>query len=102
MKRPWILPVAAAVLAFGHFLTAMAYPWQLALLAATAIGAFVYSTRVTWQRLRRLYRPTDTEGRPSMPPGKASSPETAAAATETAPGRPPAADAALHPGQSRS
>ncbi len=48
-----------AILSFGIFFAAMAYPWQLAVLAATAIGALVYSTQITWQRMRRLYRPPE-------------------------------------------
>ena len=52
--------LAVAVLAFGIFFAAMAYPWQLAVLAATAIGALIYSTHATWQRMRPLYRPPDS------------------------------------------
>ncbi len=37
----------------------MAYPWQLAVLAATAIGALVYSTQLTWKRMRRLLLPPE-------------------------------------------
>lgn len=56
MKHRWLTPLAAAAAALIVFYFPMAYPWQLALLAATAIGAFVYSTQSTWARLRRLYR----------------------------------------------
>ncbi len=59
MRRIWLPPLVSALAAFGFFLAAMAYPWQLALLAATAIGAFVYSTQITWQRMRRLARPPE-------------------------------------------
>ncbi len=62
MRRVWLPPVASAIAAFGFFLAAMAYPWQLALLAATAIGAFVYSTQVTWRRMRRLIRRPEPGG----------------------------------------
>ena len=54
----WI-SFALAVFSFAIFRVAMAYPWQLAVLAATAIGALVYSTFVTWNRMRRLYRRAD-------------------------------------------
>ena len=63
MRRVWLPPLASALAAFGYFLAGMAYPWQLALLAATAIGALVYSTQVTWRRMRRL-----TQSRPSHRP----------------------------------
>ena len=55
-RRRWLLPLAIAVSAFVFFSAATGYPWQLALLTATAVGAFVYSAQVTWERIRRLYR----------------------------------------------
>ncbi len=61
MRRVWLPPVACAATAFGIFFGAMAYPWQLALLSATAIGALVYSTQVTWRRMRRLMAPAGGE-----------------------------------------
>ncbi len=54
-----IVSLTLAVLSFAIFLKMMAYPWQLAVLAATAIGALVYSIQSTWRRMRRLYRPPD-------------------------------------------
>ncbi len=68
LRRIWLPPLVSALAAFGFFLAAMAYPWQLAVLAATAIGAFVYSTQITWQRMRRLARPPEE---PGLPPGDA-------------------------------
>ena len=49
-------PLAAALASFVIFRFPMAYPWQLALLIAVAIGAFVYSAQGTWLRMRRLYQ----------------------------------------------
>ncbi len=64
MRRLWLPPLASAVAAFGYFSVATAYPWQFALLAATAVGALAYSTQVTWRRMRRLaqIRPPDECG----------------------------------------
>lgn len=59
MRRRWLPPLAAAAASFILFLVPMAYPWQLALLAATAIGAFVYSAHGTWVRIRQLYQQSD-------------------------------------------
>ncbi len=59
IRTPAAISLALAALAFAIFLAASAYPWQLAVLAATAIGALVYSTQITWDRMRRLYRPPD-------------------------------------------
>lgn len=56
---PAVVALVAAAVAFAVFVAAMAYPWQLAVLVATAIGALVYSTHTTWKRMRRLYRPPD-------------------------------------------
>ncbi len=56
---PAVLALVLAILAFAVFGAAMAYPWQLAVLAATAIGALGYSAHVTWRRMRRLYRPPE-------------------------------------------
>ncbi len=53
------MSLTAALLSFAVFRLAMAYPWQLAILTATAIGALVYSAQTTWKRLRRLYRPPE-------------------------------------------
>ena len=55
MRHRWLPPLAIASAAFVFFLVLMTYPWQLALLSATAIGAFVYSAQGTWARLRRLH-----------------------------------------------
>lgn len=60
VRLPALTSLALAAAAFGVFLAAMAYPWQLALLAGTAIGALAYSTWLTWRRMRLLYsRPAD-------------------------------------------
>ncbi len=59
MNRAAVASLAIAILAFAVFLTRMAYPWQLAVLAGTAIGALAYSGLTTWTRMRRLYRPPD-------------------------------------------
>ncbi len=58
MRARAIVSLVLAVLSFAVFFVAMAYPWQLAVLAATAIGALVYSTHATWERMRALLRPT--------------------------------------------
>ncbi len=57
LRLPALLALATTLLAFTVFFAALDYPWQLAVLAATAIGALVYSTQITWLRMRRLYRP---------------------------------------------
>lgn len=54
-RTPWFPPLATSAAALGFYLGVVSYPWQLAVLAATAIGALVYSTRVTIERMRRLY-----------------------------------------------
>ncbi len=59
IRTPAILSLGLATLSFAIFFAAMAYPWQLAVLAATAIGALVYSTHTTWTRMRRLFRPPE-------------------------------------------
>ncbi len=59
MNRAAVASMAIAILAFAVFLTRMTYPWQLAVLAGTAIGALAYSGLTTWTRMRRLYRPPD-------------------------------------------
>lgn len=61
-RSRWFPPVAVAVVAFGFYFLVMSYPWQLALLAATAIGALVYSTQVTAARMRRLYTLPEERG----------------------------------------
>ncbi len=55
-----VVSLTVTVLAFGLFLYVMAYPWQLAVLASTAIGALAYSAQTTWTRMRRLHRPPDS------------------------------------------
>lgn len=47
--------LVATGLAFGFCLAGLGYPWQFAVLTATAIGALVYSAQSTWFRLRGLY-----------------------------------------------
>ena len=54
-QAPWLAPAAVTVATFVFYLLALSYPWQLAVLAATALGALVYSTRATLERLHRLY-----------------------------------------------
>ncbi len=54
-----LIPLAFATLSFAIFFAAMAYPWQLAVLASTAIGALIYSALGTWKRMRKLYRRLD-------------------------------------------
>ena len=61
-RAPWFAPVTVTVAAFVFYLFVMSYPWQLAVLASTAIGALVYSTRVTLERMRRLYTLPDESG----------------------------------------
>ena len=56
MRGLSILPLALAAVAFLVLTRARGYPWQLALLAAVAIGALVYVTRRTIQNMRRLSR----------------------------------------------
>ncbi len=67
MKNRWLPPLAATIVAFAVFFSGMAYPWQLALLAAAAIGAFVYAALGTWARLHLLYRPSGLPGRHRAP-----------------------------------
>ena len=59
MSSRWLLPVVGAAGAFAAFLLGAGYPWQLALLTATAIGALVYSAQITWARMNRLLRRPD-------------------------------------------
>lgn len=59
MNRDTIISLMALILAFAVFATRIAYPWQLALLAATGVGALTYSALTTWTRMRRVYRPLD-------------------------------------------
>ena len=56
MRAPALISLALALLAFGFFVTAMAYPGLLAMLAGAAIGLLVYSSWATWTRMRQLYR----------------------------------------------
>ena len=55
-RAPAVASIVIAILSFAIFKTAMAYPWQLAVLVGTAIGALVYSAQTTWVRMRKLYR----------------------------------------------
>lgn len=62
MRRRGLLSSVAGAIAFGVFLSVFGYPWPLAVLASTAIGAFVYSAQSTWERLRDIYsRPAEAE-----------------------------------------
>ena len=64
MKYAGLISIAVAILAFAIFSAVMSYPWPLAVLAGTAIGAFVYSTHATWRRMSRLVRrPENRESR---------------------------------------
>ena len=56
MRGLSILPLALAAVAFLVLTRARGYPWQLALLAAVAIGALVYVTGRTIQNMRQLSR----------------------------------------------
>ena len=69
VTRRWFPAAVAATAAFGFYLAAMSYPWQLALLAATAIGALIYSAQVTFVRLRRLYAPPEEREIPAEKSG---------------------------------
>lgn len=62
MRHRWLPPSVAAGAAFGSFMVILRYPWFLALLASTAIGALVYSAQGTWERLRGLYAQPDMPG----------------------------------------
>ena len=54
-----LVSLALTILSFAIFFAAMAYPWPLAVLASTAIGALAYSALGTWKRMRKLYRRPD-------------------------------------------
>ena len=54
MRGVWRLPLLAAVVAFPALWLVRSYPWQLALLTATAIAAFVYAIQRTVQNMRGL------------------------------------------------
>ena len=49
-----VAPLIAAFASYLFFSQVMAYPWQLALLVALAIGALVFSSQRTMERLRSL------------------------------------------------
>lgn len=53
MSRPWLLPALVVVAAFGA-LALRGYPWQLAAVAAGAIGALTYALRRTMQQMRKV------------------------------------------------
>lgn len=53
------LPLAAALVSFAFFFLALAFPWQLSLLLALAIGALVWSTLRTVENLRVILAPMD-------------------------------------------
>ncbi len=59
MRAPRIVPLAVTVAALLWFLFGRDYPWQLALLAATAFGALAYVILRTVQNMRELQRPTE-------------------------------------------
>ncbi len=56
MRALWILPLVATLGAFLFLYWGRAYPWQLALLASTAIGALIYAGRRTLRNLKLLSR----------------------------------------------
>ncbi len=56
MRGFWILPLAATIGAYLFLTWGRGYPWQLALLAATAVGALIYAGRRTLRNLRLLSR----------------------------------------------
>lgn len=56
MRGLAVLPLAVAAAVFAALYFGRGYPWQLALLAATAIGAFIHVTRRTITHLRQLNR----------------------------------------------
>jgi hypothetical protein len=62
VRAPAWISLALAILSFGIFAGAMAYPWQLAVLAGAAIGALGYSTWGTWRRMRLLYSRPAADG----------------------------------------
>lgn len=51
--RLW-LPALATLLAFAALVLWRGYPWQLALVAALAIGILVYAARRTFEQIRQL------------------------------------------------
>ncbi len=69
--RP-VLPLVVAGAAFLVFLVVRGYPWQLAALAAAAVGALAYVSLRTLQNMRDLKRtmvsPADMETRSPPPP----------------------------------
>ena len=60
MRGLWILPLAVVAGTFLALTWARGYPWQLALMAALAIGALIYVTQRTIQNMRSLARPDRT------------------------------------------
>lgn len=77
MNRDAVISLMVLVLAFAGFATRIAYPWQLALLAATGVSALTYSALTTWTRMRRFHRPLDasdlTIGETAAPVGDVTS-----------------------------
>lgn len=60
MSGRWILLDLALVgVAFAYAVTAMSYPWQMALLTALAVGSLSYAARRTYGNLRQLHRPPE-------------------------------------------
>ncbi len=57
MRALWVLPLAVTLGAFSILYWGRGYPWQLALLASTAIGALIYAGRRTLRNLKLLSRP---------------------------------------------
>lgn len=53
MSRPWLLPSLVVLAAFSA-LALRGYPWQLAAVAAGAIGALTYALRRTMQQMRKV------------------------------------------------
>lgn len=75
MPRGAARPVPALIVAgvaFFVFLAGRSYPWPLAVLAATAVGALAYVSLRTLQNMRALKgtmaSPADTENRSPPPP----------------------------------
>lgn len=56
MRGLGLLSLAVAAAAFATLSWVRSYPWQLALLAALAIGALVYVSGRTIQNMRQLSR----------------------------------------------
>lgn len=54
MIRTPLLALAVAAIAYAVFLFGRGYPWQLAFLAAVAIGALVYATLRTIRNVKDM------------------------------------------------